>query len=471
MKILEQFLKAIRSFQMLNKGDCVIVAVSGGPDSVALLQLLRSIQQDYRLELIVAHLNHRLRGDASDADEQFVRQLSQDCALKCLVDQISPGILQRLRRENLEAGIRQQRYEFLRRCAAIQSAQKIAVGHTMNDQAETVLMRLIRGGGSLGLSAISPARADGVIRPLLFIRREEILNFLREDNREWREDSSNHDRRFFRNKLRHELIPFLLRYNPKIVEQLSRTAEILREDQSSLDDWAGETISRLVLCQGQRSLLEVEKMKQLPKGLQRSVLRRIMLGRQQGARSSKMPDFQDYSSLSSLLEEGKSGKILHRKGMRICREFGNLIFEPQNNHRLISDFILSLPIPGEIELSFIPSTFRASLPPVVPSRNVLNRWELYLTEEELRSGLQIRNWKAGDRYFPHGASSPKKLKELFARKKISRGLRSSWPIITLMEKIVFAKDFAVSMEMLERSKSRLYQPVIVEELGTEIYGR
>ena len=225
MKILEQFLKAIRSFQMLNKGDCVLVAVSGGPDSVALLQLLRSIQQDYRLALVVAHLNHRLRGEASDADEQFVRQLAQDCELTCCVDEISPVDLQRLRHENLEAGIRRKRYEFLRRCAAIHSAQKIAIGHTMNDQAETVLMRLIRGGGSLGLSSISPARPDGVIRPLLFIRREKILNYLRENDRGWREDSSNQDLRFFRNKVRHELIPSLLRYNPKIVEQLSRTAE------------------------------------------------------------------------------------------------------------------------------------------------------------------------------------------------------------------------------------------------------
>ena len=175
MKILEQFLKAIRSFQMLNKGDCVVVAVSGGPDSVALLQLLRSIQQDYRLALVVAHFNHRLRGEASDADEQFVRQLAQDCELTCCVDEISPDDLQRLRHENLEAGIRQKRYEFLRRCAAIHSAQKIAIGHTMNDQAETVLMRLIRGGGSLGLSSISPARPDGVIRPLALHSQGENL--------------------------------------------------------------------------------------------------------------------------------------------------------------------------------------------------------------------------------------------------------------------------------------------------------
>ncbi len=468
MKILEQFLKAIRSFQMLKKGDCVIVAVSGGPDSVALLQLLRSIQKDYRLALVVAHFNHRLRGEASDADEQFVRQLAQDCELTYCVDEISPDDLQRLRHENLEAGIRQKRYEFLRRCAAIHSAEKIAVGHTMNDQAETVLMRLIRGSGSLGLSSISPARPDGVIRPLLFIRREEILNFLRENNRGWREDSSNQDLRFFRNKVRQELIPSLSRYNPKIVEQLGRTAEILREDQSALDNWSRETFSRLVTRQGEKSLLEVENLKQLPKGLQKGVLRLLLLGDRAGEGKSKMPDFQDYGSLSSLLEEGKSGKVLYLKGMRICREFGNLIFEPQNLHPPASQFNHFLPIPGEIELTPIRSIYRASFPPLVPSEKVMNQWELYLSEEEIQAGLQIRNWRPGDRYLPLGTSSPKKLKELFAQKKISRDLRSSWPIITLAKKILFAKDFPISVEMLERRKSRLYHPVIVEEFRKEI---
>ncbi len=452
MKILEQFLKAIRSFQMLSKGDCVVVAVSGGPDSVALLQLLRSIQQDYRLALVVAHFNHRLRGEASDADEQFVRQLAQDCELACCVDEISPNDLQRFRHENLEAGIRQKRYEFLRRCAAIHSAQKIAIGHTMNDQAETVLMRLIRGGGSLGLSSISPARPDGVIRPLLFIRREEILNFLRENNWGWREDSSNQDLRFFRNKVRNELIPSLSRYNPKIVEQLSRTAEILREDQSALDDWSRETFSHFVSRQGERSVLEVENLKQLPKGLQKGVLRLLLLGDREEKGNSKMPDFQDYSSLCSLLEDGKSGRVLYLKGMRICREFGNLIFEPQNLHPPATEFNLSLSIPGEIELAFIHSIYRSSFPPIVPSENVLNRWELYLLKEEIRAGLQIRNWKPGDRYFPRGASSPKKLKELFSQEKISRELRSSWPIFTLEKEILFAKGFPISVEMLERKR-------------------
>ena len=464
MKILEQFLKAIRTFQMLNKGDSVVVAVSGGPDSVALLQLLRSIQKDYRLALMVAHFNHRLRGEASDVDEQFVRQLAQACELKCFVDQISPGDLQRLGHENLEAGIRLKRYEFLRRCAALHLAQKIATGHTMNDQAETVLMRLIRGSGSLGLSSISPVRPDGVIRPLLFIRREEILNFLRRNNLEWREDLSNQDLRFFRNKVRHELLPSLLRYNPKIIKQLSRTAEILRDDQGALDEWSRETASRLVSRQGGRSVLEVKNLKQLPKGLQKGVLRHLLLGGEKGGGASKMPDYQDYTSIISLSEEGKSGKVLNLKGMRICREFGNLIFEPQNLQPPVPKFNLSLPIPGEIELLSVHSIIRASLPPIRYSDNVLNQWELYLSEEEIRSGLQIRNWNPGDCYFPLGASSPKKLKELFLKRKISRKLRSSWPIFILVEEILFAKDFPISMEMLKRKKSRHYHPVIVEEI-------
>jgi tRNA(Ile)-lysidine synthase len=217
MQIFEKFFKAIRDHHMLQRGGRVLVGVSGGADSVALLHLLLRIRNRYDLELIVGHFNHKLRGEESDGDEEFVRGLANRYQLTCLTECVSSTERWTSQSGNVESWARDRRYEFFSRMSGSHQTSRIALGHTMDDQAETVLMRLVRGSGTLGLAAIPHVREGLFIRPLIRIKREEILGFLTQHHIEYREDSSNKEDKFLRNKIRRELIPLKSKYNRELL--------------------------------------------------------------------------------------------------------------------------------------------------------------------------------------------------------------------------------------------------------------
>ena len=227
-------------------GAAGVVAVSGGPDSVALAHaLFRLRQQDILGKLVIAHVNHQLRGAESDADQAFVAGLlgqwwSQEPALLHFRTQsFDTGTVAELCGENVEALAREERYEWLAQVAREEDADWVAVGHTADDQAETVLFRLLRGSGLDGLRGMSPRRPlSGVVellRPMLALRRQDVLDYLQREGLPFREDSSNRDPKFTRNRIRHELIPQLRRdYNPALVAVLCRLAEQAREAQAEM---------------------------------------------------------------------------------------------------------------------------------------------------------------------------------------------------------------------------------------------
>jgi tRNA(Ile)-lysidine synthase len=224
----------VLKFGMLRRGDHVLVAVSGGADSVALLHVLRRLERRWELRLSAAHLNHGLRGAESDEDEAFVLRLGKELGV--------PVVSERWERPpagNLEQAARRARYAFLRRAAASAGATRIAVGHTRDDQAETVLLRILRGSGSLGLVGIHPVVDDLIVRPLIEISRAEIERYLTASGVPWRSDSSNSDLRYRRNRIRHELLPLLRDgYNPRIDEVLAREAAVARDTAGYLEEAA-----------------------------------------------------------------------------------------------------------------------------------------------------------------------------------------------------------------------------------------
>jgi tRNA(Ile)-lysidine synthase len=224
---------------------------------------LLEVRTQFELDLIVAHLNHNLRGTASDEDEEFVRALAHRLEIRFVSEKI-PAANVKARLSGLENWAREQRYAFLLRAAGSVHSEKVALGHTMNDQAETFLMRLFRGSGSVGLSAMS-SRREMFIRPLLSGQRKEILEYLKLCGIQWREDASNLETQFLRNRLRQELIPSLQdRYNPKIVPQLSTTAGILREDSEALRFWAAEVFDREAIIEGSSVSWKVNSLVSLP---------------------------------------------------------------------------------------------------------------------------------------------------------------------------------------------------------------
>jgi tRNA(Ile)-lysidine synthase len=454
-QIFEKFIRTIKRHRLLEPGDRVVVAVSGGGDSVALLHLLLDIRTLYALQLTVAHLNHCLRGSASEADEEFVRELAHNSGVSCFIESI-PAVQSSSPKGNLESWARECRYEFLSRCAAKLSAQKIALGHTMSDQAETFLMRLIRGSGSLGLASI-PCKRGPFIRPLIDLQRYEIRQYLRNRGLRWREDETNRNTHFVRNRLRLELIPQLQdRYNRNITELLSRSAEILREESDALQFLATGLFQREACLAEQRVRWNIQGLLSYPLGLRSLLIRESVR-----YLSREAPSFNQTSAIMELLQEGKSGKVLKACGVRVTRQFDQLIFEDKVCER--PEYSYALEVPGSVELSQIGSVFVARFDASESDSPSVNRWEFYLNDEELRSGLIIRNWKPGDVYFMEGANSPKSVAELLSRKRVPRFSRISWPVITVAGRILCVKDFPFAGDRLLRGHANKGNKVVVEE--------
>ncbi len=233
----------ISRYNMFVPGQALGVAVSGGADSVCLLHVLAELAPRWALRLTVLHMNHQLRGEASASDEEFVRQLARSLGLAAHVASIDVAARRAATGDNLEQAARRARREFF--LAAIRSGRvdRVATGHTRTDQAETVLLRLFRGAGVEGLAAMRPVTPDGMVRPLLAVSRADAEQFLRERGIAWREDATNRDLRYARNRVRHQSMPVLAReFNPRLEEALARTAELAGEEE---DYWCAE-IDRVI---------------------------------------------------------------------------------------------------------------------------------------------------------------------------------------------------------------------------------
>ena len=236
---------AVRRHGMIKAGDRVIAAVSGGADSVVLLHALHGLRGKLGMELGAAHLDHGLRGGEGREDAAFVRDYAASLGLPCVVERADVPAYCREKGCSVEQGAREVRYGFLRRVLMDQDADSVATGHTADDQAETVLMRLLRGSGSSGLSAIRPVRDGWVIRPMLEITAAEIADYTRTHGLSYRIDRTNEDRDMLRNRVRRDLVPLLQRdYNPRIVEGLGRLADVIRGEAEYLDARASEFLAR-----------------------------------------------------------------------------------------------------------------------------------------------------------------------------------------------------------------------------------
>jgi tRNA(Ile)-lysidine synthase len=280
LNMLKRIRKTIADCSLLERGDHLLVAVSGGPDSVSLLRAMVLLSSEYELRLTTAHLNHGLRGAEAQREEAFVRSLCVGMGVACICKTVDIRMLQRGRGMSLEEIGREQRYKFLDETAETCGALKIATGHHRDDQAETVLINLLRGSGLEGLKGIPPVRDGRIIRPLLHVGRSEILEFLNSEGMTYMMDSSNLSPLFLRNRVRHELIPELtLRYNPAIVEVLSHTAEIIRKEDDYLQAMVRQIMSQWGVVPGVTEIqLPLAAFLDLHEALQGRVIKCLLEG-------------------------------------------------------------------------------------------------------------------------------------------------------------------------------------------------
>ncbi len=407
------------------------MAVSGGPDSMALLEALDLLAREYHLEIFVAHFDHRLR--ASSLEEAlFVKKQAEKKGFPFILGTAPVKAYARREGLSLETAGRELRYRFFRTVAEKLALDKVALAHQADDLAEEVLLRFIRGAGRRGLAGIPVKREGLFIRPLLLVSREEIEAFLQEREIPFLEDPSNQDPRFLRNRVRHLLIPFLEKhFHKRVREALKRTALVVAEEEEFLGELAERELKRLSRKEAGGLALSVKGLKNLPLALRR----RVFL---EAFRLVGLPLFRIKMShleqMESLLEGRSRGNLNLPSGFIARREPGRLVIKEETP--LPPPFFLRVEGPGEYHLPDGRTLFiRLAPPDEAPSEALL------LDPQKASFPLLVRPAQAGDRIRPPGFRGRKKLKKLFWEKKIPHEFRWSWPIIEKDGEIVALPGF------------------------------
>jgi tRNA(Ile)-lysidine synthase len=448
----DRVLRTIRRHDLIPRGSRVLAAVSGGPDSIALAHVLNDLQRAGGFALAgLAHLNHRLRGAEAEADERFCREAAAALGVPIDVESAEVAELAAAWRVSVETAGRRARYEFLERAARRLDADRIAVGHTRNDQAETFLLRLLRGAGPRGLGGIHP-RAGAIVRPLLDVTRDEILAFLAERGLSWREDKSNADVTIPRNRVRHELIPFLTsRFSPGAVDSLARAAAIARDDEAWLESRAIEMSSSVVLHRdGAHIQLDAEALQAAPLPLARRLVRDALAEVDRAGSAG----FEHIEAVLGM----EPGHALDLPGVHIARRGAEIIIEPASarDDPGANGFEYSLSIPGEVHIVEAGWTISAEkveklAADVKATGHDPRASEVAVQAAELGAGLTVRSRRPGDALRPLGLGGRKKLQDLFVDRKVAREERDRVPLVVdRRDRIVWvvgqtvAEDFRVT---------------------------
>jgi tRNA(Ile)-lysidine synthase len=471
--MMEKVLKYIRDRRLLRAGDRVVVACSGGADSVALLRILLDLRQELGIVLSVAHFHHQIRAAEADADQQFVTDLAARLQLEFHAGSGDVPAHAEAQKVSIETAARELRHQWFAELIRQSKADKIATAHTLDDQAETVLMRILRGTGARGLAGIAPLqKSKDLVRPLLQTSRREIEAYLRSIGQPWREDSSNQDLNHTRNRIRHTLLPLLERdFNPAIRQTLADLAELARAEDEYWNNELLKLLPRLVRQgkpsrsgrslsgdSGQVVALDLVTLQGLPLALQRLAMQGI------AENLGITLEFKHIQQLIELAGPAKQGKKLALpEGLVANRTMREIQFS-QTLEKSLENYCYSLPIPGEIAVPELGNTIRARL--ISAGKQKVSGYNAasLLNPNLLGPELKVRNWRAGDRFFPAHSQSPKKVKELLQPGRLGQQLslvqRKAWPVIESAGQIVWMRGFSVSRDFACSSGDA----VLIEEM-------
>ncbi len=453
-RILGKVNRAIQAHGMLDPGDAVLVGVSGGADSVALLHLLLHLKPVLNLDIAVAHLNHNLRGKASDADARFVAGLAQELGLSLFIKKIDVLGYKKKWGLSLEETSRKIRYDYFSKLIHDHPYDKVALGHHMDDNAELVLMNLFRGSGTMGVSGIPPARDNQIIRPLCNLCRHEIDAFLSENRIHHIIDESNQDTSFLRNRIRHTLLPLLKeQYNPNIITGIHQFTEIIRTEEAWLDRSALSCYKTCLIEQNNRSIiLSVGKLKRLHLAMQRRVLRKAIKSVRGNLRRITFTHMEDAVKL--LNSDNPSAGINLPGNTKVYRSYETLIVSLREERiknqpskygkrkkAIGFSYEIARPHHTQTTVDIVEIGTRLICYELdkkdIPDFYGSGHQRVFLDMAQLTFPLLVRNIEPGDRFSPLGLSGTQKIKSFFINNKTPRSQRIGTPVVVSDGRIIW----------------------------------
>ena len=444
----------IRDSGLMHAGDRVAVAVSGGADSVGLLRILLELRGELGLVLSVAHFHHGIRGAEADNDERFVAQMASEHDLQFHVERGDARQSARQQKISLETAARALRFHFFKTLLEQRAVNRIATAHTLDDQAETVLMKVLRGSGTRGLSGIFPEQrlaSGSIVRPLLSVRREQVRQYLRSVNQSWREDASNTDVSFTRNRVRSRVMPVLREQMNRPVDQaLAHLAEVSRGEE----EYWGEQVKRLlplVVAPGEPArgggrkqtstrgiALDIQKLQQQPLALRRRLLR---------AAAEQLGCSLDFEHVQAILDlllarrtgagEGKTIKL--EGGWRARLLFRELRIEQSATAAAPQSYQYVLSIPGERHIPELRATICARISEDNGTVNNRAYNRAHSIELPSTADLLVRNWRPGDRFQAAKHTSEKRVKELLYPLHLSGEQKQLWPVVVAKDRLIWVR--------------------------------
>jgi tRNA(Ile)-lysidine synthase len=452
--------EAIIRYDMLRAGDRVLVGVSGGADSVALLRMLHGLAAEPAVSLAVGHLNHAIRGAEADADEQFVKDLAAELALECIAERADVPAVRKREGGSLEEVARRERYAFFGRAADSARANKIALGHNRDDNAETVLQRILRGTGLRGLRGIPPKRplrrgSDVmIIRPLIETTRREILEHLANTGCAFRNDATNDDVAYFRNRLRHVILPQLeAQCGPAVGNAIIRLAESARNQYNLIEPLARRLLDEARLDDAD-ALLAFDR-NALAGAEPELVIEALRLALED-AGVGQLTSEQSHSLLDMAVAAGTGKEMSLPGGLALRAEYDKLVLldPPAEGGRPPGE--LELPFPGEADFA----GWMLSVPAIgdSPGREAVAGSRDHSKEtvdaDRLELPLTIRTRRPGDRFRPLGAPGSRKLHDFFIDEKVPGRRRDEIPIVCDRAGIVWVAGYRIAHRVRITDKTR-----------------
>ncbi|MEI6807937.1 MAG: tRNA lysidine(34) synthetase TilS [bacterium] len=467
--MLLQIQRTIEEQRLLKGVKSLLLAVSGGSDSVALLHAMAGLSPTAGVKLSVAHFNHHIRGRAADEDAEFVRGLAVRLKLPFRMGEGDVPAIARRRGISLEMAARDARYAFLRNAAQEIGAQAVATAHTADDQAETIILRLMRGAGGTGLGGIR-YRADinglRVIRPMLDVGKVDAVGFLKGMGATWREDKSNSDLEFQRNMVRHEILPLLeAKLNPRVRKALLQTGRILRDEDEWLDTLAAGILRQCVAARSP-AVLSLSSFSRHPIAARRRVLRLWL------SANGVLPELLDFDMIARVDAIVRGVRAADTTclagGWRVTRGEGSLVL---NRTRTMPDatFRVAVKVPGEtvlaeqglriiVDVAAGIVRDRPRGPGQLPARATLS-----LSRLKSRK-LYVRSWRPGDRMHPFGLDGSKKIQDVFVDGKVPRAERGTIPVFECGSQVIWLPGYRIDRSWAVERAAHMALQILVDKL-------